>query len=185
VRTRILCASLISALLIAACGGSSKTAAQKKVGPYGPHNSPYAVSKCMRANGVSHFPDPSQGSGGLGFPGGLVITALGQMTVDGISFSGPALKRAEQACKTYLPGGGGPAPGMTAQQRAAALKLAQCMRTHGVPSFPDPGSGVGGPGAAIKQKSIPDASTPAFKHAISVCGRGGVLQIRGGNAEGP
>jgi hypothetical protein len=183
VRIRTLCGVLASAILIAACGGAAKPAAQKKDGPYGPHNSPYAVSKCMRANGVSHFPDPSQGSGGLGFPGGLAVTALGQMMVDGISFSGPALKRAERACKAYLPGGGGPPPAPTAAQKAQILKLARCMRANGVPSFPDPDSGAVVPGGTTQ--TMPDANTPAFKHAIQVCGRGGQLRVRAGNAEGP
>jgi hypothetical protein len=180
-----VCPAIACGLLIAACGGSPSTARQKETGPYGPRNSPYAVSKCMRANGVSHFPDPSQGSGGIGFPGGLVVSNIGQLTVDGISFSGPALKQAEKACKTYLPGGGGPPPPMSAAEKAAALELAHCMRTHGAPSFPDPGSGpLHGAGGAT-QKLIPDSNSPAFQHAVSVCGGGGRLQIHGSNIEGP
>jgi hypothetical protein len=174
---------LIGALLIAACGGSSKPAADsKKTGPYGRRNSPYAMSKCMRANGLTNFPDPIQGSGGLGFPGGVTESIEGGLTVDGVSFSGPALKKASQACKIYLPGGGGPPPAPTAAEKAQILKLARCMRANGVPTFPDPNFGAPAPGKT--KQTLPDASTPAFKHAIQVCGRGGQLRIRAGNAEG-
>ena len=98
------------------------------------------MSKCMRANGLSNFPDPTQGSGGFGFPGGVVLSSTGQLTVDGVTFSGPALKKAQAVCKEFLPGGSGPPPALTAQQRRQALQFATCMRAHGVANFPDPGS---------------------------------------------
>jgi hypothetical protein len=182
VRIRTLCGVVVSGLLIAACGGSAKPAGQKKVGPYGPRNSPYAMSKCMRANGLTNFPDPVQGSGGLGFPGGVAESIKGGLTVDGVAFSGPALKKASQACKIYLPGGGARPPAPTAAQKAQILKLARCMRANGVPSFPDPSFGAVAPGT---KQNMPSANTPAFKHAIQVCGRGSQLRVRAGNAEGP
>lgn len=168
-RVRLLCGSAACGLLIAACGGSSSTGHRGMGDRYGPHNSPYAVARCMRANGLSQFPDPSQGSGGIGFPGGLVFSNTGELVVNGIGFSGPALKRAESACKAYLPPGG-PPPVLSAQQRAQQLRLAQCMRAHGVPNFPDPGSGGPGGGAAV-QVPLPGSNSPAFNHALQVCGK--------------
>jgi hypothetical protein len=47
---------------------------------------------------------------------------------------------------------------------ALALKFADCMRSHGVPNFPDPGRPVGGPGSGINEHS------PAFKSAEKACG---------------
>ena len=120
------------------------------------------MSKCMRANGLSNFPDPSQGSGGLGFPGGVALSSTGQLTVDGITFSGPALKKAQAGCKEFLPGGGGPPPALSAKQERQALEFARCMRAHGVTNFPDPGSGATGPGTANKQSLIDESSSPAF-----------------------
>jgi hypothetical protein len=185
IRTSVI--AVICALLVAACGGSSAHSPKGKVGPYGPRSSPYAMSKCMRANGLTNFPDPSQGpdGGGVGFPGGVVVSVEGELTVDGITFSGPALKRASAACKIYLPGGGGPPPSMSAAEKKAALEFAQCMRAHGVPNFPDPGTGGPlGSGQSAKQ-SLPDANSPAFKHAGQACGHGGRFEIRGANVEGP
>jgi hypothetical protein len=85
-------------------------------------------SQCMRANGVSGFPDPD---------------ASGQLTIDGVvngsslNPNTPAFQQALSACKDLEP------PGFmgterTAQQQEAALKFAQCMRANGVPDFPDP-----------------------------------------------
>ena len=144
------------------------------------------MSKCMRANGLSNFPDPSQSSGGEGFKG-ITLSSNGQLTVDGITFSGPALKRAQAACKEFLPGGSGPPPGLTAQQTRQALAFATCMRAHGVSNFPDPGSG--GPvaaGKANKQTLLGESSSPAFQHAAKSCGHGKGLSVRvNSNVEGP
>ena len=55
----------------------------------------------------------------------------------------PAFASAETACQHLLPSGG--APSQTATQRraqlVAGLAFARCMRSHGIPSFPDPTSG--------------------------------------------
>jgi hypothetical protein len=132
----------------------------------------------MRANGLSNFPDPTQGSGGLGFPGGVVMSSTDQLTVDGVSFSGPALKKAQAACKEFLPGGGGPPPAMTAQQKRQALDFARCMRAHGVPDFPDPGSG----GPSTGQTLLGESSSPAFEHAVNVCGHGKGIRVQAVNS---
>jgi hypothetical protein len=123
------------ALAIAACG-SSGTKHSGSTGPYGPTNSPAAVSRCMRANGVPNFPDPTSGTGGEGF-NGLGVSTDGSMIVDGITFSGPALLAAEKACKQYLPGGNGPPPAIPESRKLAMIADAQCMRRHGIP-LPDP-----------------------------------------------
>lgn len=176
-RIRAICAAAACAAFVAACGGGSHRSVQKQGSKYGPRSSPYAMAKCMRANGLTNFPDPSQGSGGLGFPGGVIFSVNGELTVDGVTFSGPALKKASQACKTYLPPAGRP-PALSAQQRAQMLAMARCMRAHGVPNFPDPGSGP--PAGSSKQVPLPGSNTPAFNHAIQVCGKRGALRVRTG-----
>lgn len=60
------------------------------------------------------------------------------------------------------------APTMTPAQRAAALAYSQCMRSHGVPSFPDPNSQgaiqiQGGPGSQL------DPNSSAFQNADKAC----------------
>lgn len=145
------------------------------------------MSKCMRANGLTNFPDPSEGpgGGGVGFPGGVIVSIEGYLTVNGVTFKGPALKHAESVCRAFLPPTG-PPPTISAAAKRQALRLAECMRTHGVPNFPDPTFGpVTGAGGAQKQAPLPDATSPAFKHAVQVCGRGGRIQVRVGNITGP
>jgi hypothetical protein len=187
VRTRIVLAAGLCASLLAACGGSGRggdTTASKSSAPYGPKSSPYSLSKCMRANGLSHFPDPAQGSGGLGFPGGVIISIQGDLVVDGVSFSGPALKQAEGACKSYLPGGGAPPPTISAEAKKQAVKFAECMRANGVPNFPDPSFNAPG-SAGNKQRTLSfDTSSPAFEHATKVCGDGIRIKV-GGTVQGP
>ena len=134
----------------------------------------------MRANGLTDFPDPSQGSGGIGFPGGVGFSVEGYLTVNGVTFKGPALKAASRACKIYLPPSG-PPPAMSASAKRQALKLAQCMRANGVPNFPDPGSGGPATGQA-RQVPVPNADAPAFRHAVQVCGKGGGLYVRVGSS---
>jgi hypothetical protein len=85
-------------------------------------------SECMRANGVSAFPDPN---------------ASGELTIDAVAngssldTSTAAFEQAMSACKGLEP------PGFTghertAQEQEAALEFAQCIRDHGVKDFPDP-----------------------------------------------
>jgi len=85
-------------------------------------------AECMRANGVTEFPDPD---------------ASGQLTIDGVlngsslDPSDPAWRSAIGVCKDLQP------PGFTghqrsAQQQEAALRFARCMREGGVEDFPDP-----------------------------------------------
>ncbi len=159
----------VSVVVLAACGSSGPTVYHNPKYPYGAPNVPASLSKCMRANGVSGFPDPREGpnGGGVGFPGGLTVEGDGSIVVMGQPFAGPALRDAEQVCKQYMPPGG-PGPTLSAAQQAAALADAACMRRHGLSTFPDPTFNGGhealdlGPGL--------DPNSPAFQRAAQACG---------------
>jgi hypothetical protein len=153
-----------AALALAACGSS--TSHHGNSTPYGPASSPVAMSKCMRANGLTNFPDPSAGpSGSVGFAGIATSPGEASLTVDGITFAGPALKTAEKACRVFLPPSG-PLPKPSASQLRVALAFARCMRSHGVPNFPDP-TFSSTPPQGLKRF---DPNSPAFQNAIKVCG---------------
>lgn len=128
----------------------------------------------MRANGVSNFPDPSPGGGFL-------------FTVNGLDRSSPAFKGAQAKCQKLLPVGGPARPGAqthpSAQTLSKLLKIAQCMRHHGVPEFPDPRTSVpsnpfpGGAGviteydgAILLFPSTLDRHSPAYMQAVAACG---------------
>jgi hypothetical protein len=155
------------ALAIAACGSSGPGPTGSSTVATG-NSSPIGLSRCMRAHGLPNFPDPTAGPGGEGF-NGLFVSIDGSMTVDGVSFSGPALKSAEKACKAFLPGGGGPPPAIPESRKLAAIAHARCMRAHGVPKFPDPTFPAGG-GIEIQIGPGVDPQSPAFKQARVACG---------------
>lgn len=170
-RSRLLVSALAAVGCVGAlvgCGGSgSKPSAP--AGPYGPASSPAALSRCMRANGVSGFPDPIDGPGGESLP--VTANADGSLTAEGRTFTGPALQSAEHACKAYLPPSG-PPPQPSAEQVRRALAIARCMRAHGVPSFPDPT--FSGPSGSVP---LPGSQSPAFRTASRVCLAGGAVVI--------
>jgi hypothetical protein len=107
---------------------------------------------CMRSHGVPNFPDPTVQNGSVGFS----ITAG-----DGVDQNSPQYQSARQACSS-LRGGGTANSG--SGNLAKELKFAQCMRSHGVPDFPDPNKNGGFSGT-----SSVNPSSPAFQSAQSTC----------------
>jgi hypothetical protein len=131
------------ALLVAACGTSaSSTGSDGSSNAGGSASSPSAVgySRCMRSHGVPNFPDPDSSG------------ALPKVSAQLLGVSGSALQAAEEVCQRLYPKNGGSlvrslrqceetseCPQAMVQQVTTQLrKFAQCMRTHGVPNWPDP-----------------------------------------------
>jgi hypothetical protein len=107
-------------------------------------------SQCMRAHGVTDFPDPSR-TGAVPVP----VNPNGRFNA------------AQKACQQYAPPG--PSPAQQAQAALQALALAVCMRTHGLPNFPDP---TIGPDGAINRNygaAGVDPYSAAFQAAIKHC----------------
>jgi len=195
-RVRLLAvATLASGVLVAGCGGSSgsptaatvagasppassttsTTAATSPGAPATVAGSPgLAFAECMRSNGVPNFPDPSPGRG--------LLFQLGA----GINPASPAVKAAQAKCRKLLPGGP-PGPGSTthpsAQTLAKLLKIAVCMRQHGIRQFPDPRTSVPSnlnpavydditdfDGAILLFPVTINLQSPAYKQALAACG---------------
>jgi hypothetical protein len=158
--------ALACAVALSACGSSNKKSAADHGG-----NSMIAFSKCMRANGVTNFPDPS--GGGLNIAG------------TGINPQAPAFKSAQAACFKVMPGGG-PSTHATEQQIKQAAETAVCMRQHGVTGYPDPivtakppainpsdySSAAYGNGIFIGIPSSINVHSPAFEAAAKTCNAG-------------
>jgi len=153
------------AVLLAACGGSNNSS--NSSGSSGPRLADsLKFVKCMRSHGVPNLPDPSSG-GGIQIP-------------QGVSPQSPAFQSAQKACGSLIPGPTGGGPG-SETRKLALLHLAQCMRRHGISSFPDPTAGApsgppagggiafGAPGSFL---SIPQTmiQSPGFRQAASACG---------------
>jgi hypothetical protein len=156
---RSVAAGVAVALLSAGCGGSgsASTAGGRPGDPL------LKLAECMRAHGVTHFPDPTPG-GGLAIPNGMNAQA-------------PAFQAAQRACNRLLPGG---APGSKPSEaaRLAMVRMARCIRAHGVPDFADPttappaspparGLAIGRGGMFLV---VRDAQAPAFRRAAAACG---------------
>jgi hypothetical protein len=156
-------------LLASACGGGSSGAKVAQVGTTssakgsGSSNSanPTAYSACMRSHGVGNFPDPDS-KGRILITSG--VSANGQKT--GVDVNSPQFERARNTCQKLQPNGGRPTAAQQAREQQAMLTFAQCMRSHGVPKFPDPKAG----GAlALGTKAGVDPNTPQFKAAQQTC----------------
>jgi hypothetical protein len=124
-------AAAFLSVLAAGCGAGSGGAPHAG----GSADPPSAVSysRCIRAHGVPDFPDPDSG-------GQLqkITNAAQQLGVGDSVFS--AATAACQDLWPYQP----PTQAQQRQQLTDDLKLARCMRSHGVPGFPDPTVGTGG-----------------------------------------
>jgi hypothetical protein len=117
------------ALLAAACGGSpSPTGSGGSPGAAGSANSQkmLAFSRCVRSHGVPNFPDPNSS-------GVLPKSQVAQLTA-----SSPQFPAAHGACEHLLPNGGQPTQAQVQQAWNDMRNFARCMRSHGVPNWPDP-----------------------------------------------
>lgn len=86
-------------------------------------------SDCVRSHGVAGFPDPQAGASNAKFP-----------SAQQLRVSTSRLGAAEKACQHLLPVGTDdqfPAAEVPLMVRAM-LPFSRCMRSHGVPNFPDP-----------------------------------------------
>jgi hypothetical protein len=168
------------ALLVAGCGGGSSSPGVAHLststsggspsnggGSSSPESSAANQQKmvrfaqCMRTHGEPEFPEPTEG--------GIHIQSHNG---HGPNPESPRFQAAEKACSKYAPSKVAPSPAQQAKMQEGALKFSACMRSHGVPNFPDPefrhsGGGVGirigGKGSGI------DPNSPQFKAAQKTC----------------
>jgi hypothetical protein len=175
--------TLIAALAvtaIAGCGSSSPSSSGAS-GSTGANPSPahaaqeaLRFARCMRAHGVSSFPDPSPNGGGF------------NPTVAGINPSSPAVKAAQTACRDLLPVKRVQSEPPSAQAYARLLHWAKCLRQHGISGVPDPkvdpppapgspgttgiGTLMGDGGYWVGIPVTVDAHSPAFERLSTLCG---------------
>jgi hypothetical protein len=112
----------------ASCGSSAQGGASPSTGTSAA--SPLlAFSQCMRARGVPDFPDPQPGASNAKYPGAQQL---------GVSSS--VYQAAVGACQHLLPAGVDDLfPAAEVQQLLVGMRqFSQCMRAHGVPTWPDP-----------------------------------------------
>jgi hypothetical protein len=120
-RTCALAAAVAgTALLAAACGGGGSPAAAGSTA----YQKAVAFAQCMRSHGAPSWPDPnSQG-----------VSISNKATR--ADFRAPA--SANKTCQHLLPNVGQLTPAQQRQDTTQALKFVACMRSHGIPGWPDP-----------------------------------------------
>jgi hypothetical protein len=171
----IALAAVSCAVALAACGSSSPTKASD--GPTGQRKlaGALAFSKCMRSHGVPNFPDPHVSGNSIQILGGG----------PGIDQQSPAFTSAQQSCEHLLPSGVAPRQQQIAQKLAQLLRISRCMRSHGIPGFPDPTTSpptsragysaiTSNGGAWLAIPSSVDVNSPAFQRAAAACTLGPV-----------
>ena len=169
------------ALLAAACsspssaGTGSPSAAgsassSPAAGSSATAQSAVAYSQCMRANGVPKYPDPASGG------------QLPKGDAQAFGVSDAQYQAAQHTCRHLLPTGGSfdeqshecieagdCPPALVQQMMTGDLKLARCMRSHGVPSWPDPS--IDSEGRPVFNINVPRPTPPRVSTAINECER--------------
>lgn len=117
------------AVLTAACGSSpsSSTSNSASTGS-STFQAELAFAHCMQTHGVPNFPDPTSTNQSFAVSGQLNGNATGPVA------------QAHNACEHLLPSGSATTGtgSVTQSEINQALKVVQCLRAHGEPTFPDP-----------------------------------------------
>jgi hypothetical protein len=136
-------------LLASACSGSSGASPGSSNAS---KQDPMAYAACMRSHGVPNFPDP---------PDDHTI----QKPSD-TDLQSPIFQAAYRACRHLNPSGGSPPPaGQQAQLVRQMVAFARCMRSHGVPEFPDPTDD----GSFQFTAGQIDRNSPIVTRAVAAC----------------
>jgi hypothetical protein len=142
-----------------ASAGSPGTGGQANPGAStSPFQEMLAYSACMRANGVTNFPDPVQNANGS--------FSLQLSPSLGINPNSTQYKAAQQACQHLMPSGVASGQGSTSPEQA--VKWAACMRSHGLPNFPDPTVSNGVAQLNLSGTNI-DPNSSQFQSASQAC----------------
>jgi hypothetical protein len=156
------------AIFAAGCGGGSSGRAVT-----GPSSAPgasrarvfnqaVAFAQCMRTHGEPNFPEPVQ-------EGGSVHESI--KAGSGVDPNSPQFTGARNACRHLLPNKGVPVPSqaqtITPAEQADYLEATACMRSHGVPAFPDPTFRSNT--VSFNSSSPIDTNTPQYERALTTC----------------
>ncbi len=169
-----------AALLLAGCGGSSSpgvahvgtTSSSSPSGGSGggtPESNETSAgaqkkmvkfAQCMRTHGEPEFPEPTEGN-----------IEIHSQNGHGPNPESSQFKAAEKACSKYAPARVAPSPAQQAKVQEQALKMSECMRSHGVPNFPDPKFSNGGGTVQLKVGSSSgiNPGSPQFQSAQKDC----------------
>jgi hypothetical protein len=128
-RTAPVIIATIALALLSACSSASPSS----TGSGGSSNAAgsadskaLAYARCVRSHGVPDFPDPNSA-------GEFNKTSLARLAASNSQY-----QTASNACAHLLPSGSGPTAAELRQEWNGMASFARCMRSHGVPNWPDP-----------------------------------------------
>ncbi len=164
------------ALVASACGGGSGPNSVAHLG----NSAPTTTAPPAAASGG--FPNLQQmyeadlvyagcmrSHGDAGFPGPVLVNNSHEhgVTMEGVDQNSPQFVSANNDCKHLLPNdGNGPSQAQLAQMMTRALKYSQCMRSHGLPNFPDPTESPDG--ISLRLSGV-DPNSAQFRSAQTAC----------------
>jgi hypothetical protein len=111
----------------------------------------------MRNHGIPDFPDPTTS------PGGGVSFQINGGPGSDLNHNDAKFMAAGKACRALLPGAGQAQAPLSPKKITAEVIWARCMRSHGLPGFPDPNS----QGAFDSSKF--HENSPTFQTASKTC----------------
>ena len=144
-------------LAVSACGSSGAKVAQVGTSSGANRSRPHdsqAFSACMRSHGVPTFPDPDS-SGTIQVPSSIDDRV-------------PPVRAAYRACRNLAPSEGSLTGQGDVMHQDQLLAFAKCMRSHGVPQFPDPQVVNGHINMHLTAGQI-DPSSPTVTAAMAAC----------------
>jgi hypothetical protein len=125
-----LTVAAVLAALVAGCGSSKPPSTGTQQASTTPGAAAFAFARCMRAHGVTGFPDPQVSTTG---GSGSIRQAAPASDV-----ASPQFKSAQKACAGIAPGPGNATRDNQQPAPQVLLAFAHCLRGHGFADFPDP-----------------------------------------------
>jgi hypothetical protein len=170
----IFAATAVLSLALAACGappgsgvaqlGSTTTQASSSTKPSSSSaqvTEALAFVNCMRSRGVSAYPDPSS------------TGVVPKVSLQQLGISSTVFRTAQTACQHLFPNSGQSSQASNQQMLNAMYEFARCIRSHGVPNWPDPlaESDPGQPGTPGFPRNMPgiNSNSPVVVSAQKAC----------------
>jgi len=163
---RLIAGLVVAAAVVAgittACSSSSSPshASGQASGQASSSGGALAFSACMRSHGVPNFPDPTSGSNG---------NSVELQQGSGIDPNSQQYQSAMHACQSLLPAGKANGGSVSPTVRTEYLRYAGCMRSHGVPNYPDPTFNGNSVNLGNLSALGIDTNSPQYQSASNAC----------------
>src|SRR5215467_2418421 len=151
-------------MLMAACGGSPSSTSS--TGASGQFQQDLAFTRCMRSHGLPDFPGPN--ANGHGF---------GSQQQQDQQRSDPHFGTAYSACQHMLASVPSSHRTKVIPSQTQLVRFSQCMRSHGVPDYPDYNPSVN-LRTELAQLGI-NTNSPQFQATLQTCDR--LVPLGGGS----